>query len=181
MDFARMDLGRAILCASVLVGLVLAILHLARRGRRHRKAARALEETEGGEERVPLTLHPVINPDICIGSLTCLKSCPEGDILGVVNGAALLIHADHCIGHGKCAAECPVDAIKLVFGTSERGVDLPMVDEYFESSRAGVHIVGELGGMGLIRNAVVQGLQVAERLAQEMPKRNGSSDVVIVG
>jgi hypothetical protein len=30
-----------------------------------------------------------------------------------------------------------VDAIKLVFGSSERGVDLPMVDEYFESSRPG--------------------------------------------
>ncbi len=182
MDFARMDLGRAILCASVLVGLVLAILHLARRGRRHRKSAAAIAEAEGRGVQVPLTLHPVINPDICIGSLTCLKSCPEGDILGVVNGAALLIHADHCIGHGKCAAECPVDAIKLVFGTSERGVDLPMVDEYFESSRAGVHIIGELGGMGLIKNAVTQGLQVAERLAQVMPKGSGSSpDVVIVG
>jgi len=132
---------------------------------------------------VPLTLHPVINPDICIGSLTCLKSCPEGDILGVVDGAARLIHADHCIGHGRCAAECPVDAIKLVFGTSERGVDLPMVDEYFESSRRGVHIVGELGGMGLIRNAVTQGLQVAERLAEVMPlpRGRGPTDVVIVG
>jgi len=106
---------------------------------------------------------------------------PEGDILGVVNGAARLIHADHCIGHGKCAAECPVDAIKLVFGTSERGVDLPMVDEFFESSRPGVHIIGELGGMGLIRNAVTQGIQAAERLAQTMPKSSGSSpDVVIV-
>src|SRR5207253_2799453 len=55
-------------------------------------------------------------------------------------------------------------------------------DEYFESSRPGVHIVGELGGMGLIKNAVTQGLQVAERLAQTMPRGSGSStDVVIVG
>ena len=178
----KMDLGRAILLAAVLGCLALAVLHLARRRRRHRKSAAALQEAHGRGVQVPLTLHPVIDPDICIGSLTCLKSCPEGDILGIVNGAARLIHADHCIGHGKCAAECPVDAIKLVFGTSERGVDLPMVDEFFESSRPGVHIVGELGGMGLIRNAVTQGLQVAERLAQTMPKGSGSSpDVVIVG
>ena len=177
-----MDFGRAILLAAVLGCLALAVVHLVRRRRRHRKSAVALQEAHGRGVQVPLTLHPVIDPDICIGSLTCLKSCPEGDILGIVDGAARLIHADHCIGHGKCAAECPVDAIKLVFGTSERGVDLPMVDEFFESSRPGVHIIGELGGMGLIRNAVTQGLQVAERLAQTMPKGSGSSpDVVIVG
>ena len=179
---AGVDLGRGILLAAVLGCLALAVIHLARRRRRHRKTAVALEEAHVRGVQIPLTLHPVIDPDICIGSLTCLKSCPEGDILGIVNGAARLVHADHCIGHGKCAAECPVDAIKLVFGTSERGVDLPMIDEYFESSRPGVHIVGELGGMGLIRNAVTQGLQAAERLAQVMPKRSGSStDVVVVG
>ena len=179
---AGVDPGRAIVCAAVLGCLALAILHLARRRRRHRKSATSLREAQERGVQIPLTLHPVIDPDICIGSLTCLKSCPEGDILGIVNGAARLIHADHCIGHGKCAAECPVDAIKLVFGSSERGVDLPMVDEFFESSRPGVHIIGELGGMGLIKNAVTQGLQVAERLAQTMPNGRGSSpDVVIVG
>ena len=175
---ARMDLGRIILVSALLAALLLALMHLSRRRRRHRKTAAVL--ASGKEIRVPLTLHPVIDPDICIGSLTCLKSCPEGDILGVVDGAARLIHADHCIGHGKCAAECPVDAIKLVFGTAERGVDLPMVDEFFESSRPGVHVVGELGGMGLIRNAVTQGLQAAERLAQVTRKGPGT-DVVIVG
>src|SRR3989449_3586011 len=57
-----------------------------------------------------------------------------------------------------------------------------MIDEYFESSRRGVHIVGELGGMGLIRNAVTQGLQAGERLAEMTPKGNGSAtDVLIVG
>ena len=176
------DLGREILVAATVACLVFAIAHLVRRSRRHRKSAVQIAEAEKRGVQVPLTLHPVIDPDICIGSLTCLKSCPEGDILGVVNGAARLIHADHCIGHGKCAAECPVDAIKLVFGTSERGVDLPMVDEYFESSRPGVHIIGELGGMGLIRNAVTQGLQAADRLVQVMPKGKASAtDVVIVG
>jgi thioredoxin reductase/Pyruvate/2-oxoacid:ferredoxin oxidoreductase delta subunit len=178
----RIDLGRAVLVAALFTFIVLAVGHLLRRKWRHRKSAKALREATERGAGIPLTLHPVIDPDICIGSLTCLKSCPEGDILGIVNGAARLIHADHCIGHGKCAAECPVDAIKLVFGTKERGVDLPMVDEYFESSRGGVHIIGELGGMGLIKNAVTQGVQVGERLARTMPPRNGSTpDVVIVG
>ena len=178
-----MELER-ILFAGVGLALcaTLAALHLLRRRRRQRRSAAEMAAAAGRGVHVPLTLHPVINPDICIGSLSCLKACPEGDILGVVNGAARLVHADHCIGHGRCAAECPVDAIRLVFGSSERGVDLPMVDEFFESSRPGVHIVGELGGMGLIRNAVAQGLQVADRLVGVTPGGDGAStDVVIVG
>jgi len=172
-----------VLVAGCAAALTLAVIHLFRRWRRHARAARAIAGNEG-REHLPLTLHPVIDPDICIGSLTCLKACPEGDILGVVDGAARLIQADHCIGHGRCAAECPVDAIKLVFGTSERGVDLPMVDQYFESSRPGVHVVGELGGMGLIKNAITQGVQVSQRLAQVIRPNGaaaGTVDVAIVG
>ncbi len=177
-----MELETIFIAAVGLGCAILAAVHLLRRRRRQRRSAAAMAAAAGRAMHVPLTLHPVINPDICIGSLSCLKACPEGDILGVVNGAARLIHADHCIGHGRCAAECPVDAIRLVFGSSERGVDLPMVDEFFESSRPGVHIIGELGGMGLIRNAVAQGLQVAERLAEVAPQKDGPpTDVVIVG
>ncbi len=167
--------------------MILSAVQLVRMRRRVEKAA-ALIASRDRPVRIPLTLHPVIDPDICIGSLTCLKACPEGDILGIVDGAAELLHPDHCIGHGKCAAECPVQAIKLVFGTLERGIDLPMIDEFFESSRAGVHIVGELGGMGLIRNAVTQGFQVSQRLIEVLPRATQArtqpgdiTDVVVVG
>src|SRR6266496_1697172 len=101
--------------------------------RRSRADARALSETIARQRDVPRSLHPVIDPDVCIGSLSCLKSCPEGDILGIVGGSATLVHADQCVGHGRCAAECPVGAIQLVFGTARRGVDLPEVDEFFET------------------------------------------------
>ncbi len=153
--------------------------HLGRRWLRQRRDAAVLEEKAARGQNLARSLHPVIDPNVCIGSLSCLRACPEGDILGIVDGAAKLVHGDHCIGHGKCAAECPVGAIKLVFGTAERGVDLPEVDEHFESSRPGVHVVGELGGMGLIKNAIVQGLQLAERLAETVPR--GAPEVVVVG
>ena len=163
----------------------LTVAQVIRLRRRARVGAEALQAQVLRPVRIPLTLHPVIDPDVCIGSLTCLKACPEGDILGIVDNAAHLLHPDHCIGHGKCAAECPVQAIKLVFGTKERGIDLPMIDEFFESSRAGVHVVGELGGMGLIRNAVTQGLQVSQRLAEVLPRASKTArevtDVVVVG
>jgi thioredoxin reductase/Pyruvate/2-oxoacid:ferredoxin oxidoreductase delta subunit len=165
--------------AIVVVALVAALSHLVRRRRRARRDAAVLEEKRRLGQHLARSLHPVIDPDICIGSLSCLKACPEGDILGVVGSAARLVHADHCIGHGRCAAECPVGAIKLVFGSAERGVDLPEVNEVFESSRRGVHVVGELGGMGLIKNAITQGLQVAEHLAGAVPR--GGPGVLIVG
>ena len=104
-----MDLGTVVLAAGALVCAIVAGAHLLRRARRERKSAAAVASRADAPERVPLTLHPVINPDICIGSLSCLKSCPEGDILGMVGGSAQLIQPDHCIGHGRCAAECPVD------------------------------------------------------------------------
>jgi thioredoxin reductase/Pyruvate/2-oxoacid:ferredoxin oxidoreductase delta subunit len=157
----------------------MAVGQLVRRAVRQRRDAAALREKVEKGQHLARSLHPVVDVDLCIGSLSCLKACPEGDILGIVDGAARLIHADHCIGHGRCAAECPVGAIRLVFGSSERGVDLPEVDEYFESSRPGVHVVGELGGMGLIKNAVTQGLQAADRLAEVLPRR--CDPVVVVG
>jgi dihydropyrimidine dehydrogenase (NAD+) subunit PreT len=154
-------------------------VHLARRRQRARRDEAALEEQRRKGLHLARSLHPVIDPNICIGSLSCLRACPEGDILGVVDGAARLVHADHCIGHGRCAAECPVNAIRLVFGSAERGIDLPEVDEVFESSRQGVHVVGELGGMGLIKNAIGQGLQAAEHLASVV--RPDGPGVLVVG
>jgi thioredoxin reductase/NAD-dependent dihydropyrimidine dehydrogenase PreA subunit len=165
------------------LALAFAVVHAAVRRRQQRRDEAVHAESIEHGLHLPPSLHPVIDPDICIGSLACLKACPEGDILGIVDGAARLIRASECIGHGRCAVACPVNAIKLVFGTAERGVDLPEVNERFESSRRGVHVVGELGGMGLIRNAVEQGTQCAGFLAEALRGRRPADgvDVVIVG
>ena len=175
MDPLTLAIVVGLMALAALVGAV----HVRRRRSRQTRDEAELEARRARGAHLARSLHPVIDPDVCIGSLSCLRACPEGDILGVVDGAARLVHGDHCIGHGRCAAECPVGAVKLVFGSAERGVDLPEVDAFFESSRPGVHIVGELGGMGLIKNAMTQGLQVAERIAYVGPRNGGP--VVIVG
>jgi NAD-dependent dihydropyrimidine dehydrogenase PreA subunit len=153
------------------------------RGRKRRTGKEQLDQAVASNLHIPQSLYPVINPDICIGSFSCLNACPEGDILGIVDERPLLVMPSHCIGHGKCAAECPVDAIRLVMGTSERGVDLPEVDEFFESSRPGVHVVGELGGMGLIKNAMTQGVQASKHLSKQLSRKRMAKavDVAIVG
>ncbi|MCK7520693.1 MAG: NAD(P)-binding domain-containing protein [Ignavibacteriales bacterium] len=130
----------------------------------------------------PVSLHPVVNYDICIGSAACVTACPEKDILGVVNGKAATINASRCVGHGACFHACPVQAITLCIGTEKRGVELPHISEEFETTIPGIYIAGELGGMGLIKNAVEQGKQAMSYLASKLKSRgNAKYDVVIVG
>jgi thioredoxin reductase (NADPH) len=130
----------------------------------------------------PVSLHPVVNPDICIGSAACIAVCPEHDILGLVNGRATTINASRCVGHGACFHACPVLAITLCIGTESRGVELPHISEEFETSIPGIYIAGELGGMGLIKNAVEQGKQAMSYIAAKLKsKKNVKYDVVIVG
>jgi thioredoxin reductase/NAD-dependent dihydropyrimidine dehydrogenase PreA subunit len=130
----------------------------------------------------PISLHPIIDYDICIGSGACIKACPENDILGIHNGKALSINASHCVGHGACFHACPMQAITLCIGTEKRGVELPHVSAEFESNITGLFIAGELGGMGLIKNAVEQGKQAAENFIKKNRQSSSADyDLVIVG
>lgn len=130
----------------------------------------------------PVSLHPVVDPETCIGSGACIEACPEKDILGIVNGKAAIINASRCVGHGACFHACPVQAITLCIGTEKRGVDLPHVSPEFESNIRGLFIAGELGGMGLIKNAVEQGKQAILYLSKQLKNiPDAKFDIIIVG
>jgi thioredoxin reductase (NADPH) len=129
----------------------------------------------------PTSLHPVIDPDRCIGTGSCVDVCPEGQVLGIRDGQAVPVAPASCIGHGLCERSCPMEAIQLVFGTAKRGVDIPRIKSDFETNVPGLYIVGELGGMGLIRNAFEQGRQCIEGIAGRTKRRGDGLDLVIVG
>lgn len=130
----------------------------------------------------PVSLHPYIDLGTCIGSAACVAACPEKDILGIANGKATVINASNCVGHGACFHACPVEAISLRIGTEKRGVDLPHVNENYETNMKGIFIAGELGGMGLIKNSVEQGQKAMEYIAKGIQsKKEGVVDVAIVG
>jgi thioredoxin reductase/Pyruvate/2-oxoacid:ferredoxin oxidoreductase delta subunit len=131
----------------------------------------------------PVSLHPVVDIGSCIQTGACIQACPEKDILGIRNGKATTINASHCIGHGACFHACPTQAISLYIGTEKRGVDLPHVSQEFETNIPGIFIAGELGGMGLIKNAVEQGKQAVENIVKlvKSSRQSAEWDLVVVG
>src|SRR5450631_4354582 len=158
--------------------------YLMRQNRIDTKHRKVLEDTVAAGMTEPASLHPIIDASKCLGCATCVKACPETshhDVLGVINGKAELIGPTDCIGHGACKTACPFDAITLVFGTARRGLDIPLLKPNFESNVPGIYVAGELGGMGLIKNALTQGQQALEAIAKAGVKRPGALDVLIIG
>jgi thioredoxin reductase (NADPH) len=156
-----------------------------RRGKEQLSRAAKKEAVTAGLAE-PVSLHPLIDTSRCIGCSACVRACPEQPhhvVLGLIDGKANLIEAGNCIGHGACRTACPADAISLVFGSERRGVDIPTLSPEFETSVPGIFIAGELGGMGLIRNALEQGRQAADVIAArgKVDARSKQLDLVIVG
>ncbi|MEI6459739.1 MAG: NAD(P)-binding domain-containing protein [Pseudomonadota bacterium] len=161
------------------------VWYLVSRSRLKRQSFDAQKEALEAGLTEPASLHPAIDYTKCIGCGSCVNACPEQDhhtVLGIIDGKADLVGPTNCIGHGACAPACPVDAITLVFGSARRGVDLPRVSPWFETNVPGVFVAGELGGMGLIRNAVEQGRQAMAEILARRPRGEGEElDVVIIG
>jgi thioredoxin reductase/NAD-dependent dihydropyrimidine dehydrogenase PreA subunit len=152
---------------------------------RRRAEARSRATKEAAKEAgllEPASLHPKIDPAKCLGCGACVRACPEGDVLGMINGVVELVGPTQCIGHGACREACPYGAITLVFGTEQRGVEIPHVRPDFQTNVPGIFIAGELGGMGLVRNAIEQGSQAIESVRKLVGGRPSNTyDVIIVG
>jgi thioredoxin reductase (NADPH) len=163
--------------------LLIFYIYVRRRQTRLRIDAATRAEAIDAGLTEPASLHPVIDKTRCIGCAACADACPEmpgHTVIGIINGKAELVSPTDCIGHGACQTACPVGAIDLVFGTEKRGVDLPTVKPNFETNVPGIYIAGELGGMGLIKNAIEQGRQAMESIAKSK-HGSGELDVLVVG
>jgi thioredoxin reductase/Pyruvate/2-oxoacid:ferredoxin oxidoreductase delta subunit len=170
--------------------VALIVLYFSRtRKHRQRSHLEAQAEALAAGLDAPISLHPVIDHAKCIGCEACVHACPEfpaHQVLGVVRGKARLVSASDCIGHGACKTACPVGAIRLVYGSAERGVDIPQVKPTFETNVPGIYIAGELGGMGLIRNAIEQGRQAVDHIVASLDdarkaKSKDVLDLLIIG
>jgi thioredoxin reductase (NADPH) len=131
----------------------------------------------------PRSQYPLVNNAECIGCGSCVEACPEGDVLGIVFGKAMIINGERCVGHGHCELVCPVGALKVGLGDITTREDIPIMDQYNETNVDGLFIAGELGGISLIRNAVSQGKMVIDRITKKLKEQSHSYDydVLIVG
>lgn len=180
-----MDLSLDLLSIYLIPLLLIWITYLRKRNLKSRGfLALHQEEVEAGLTE-PASLHPVFDPNRCLGCGSCVSACPEQShhpVLGLVDGKAMLVAPASCIGHGACKTACPLNAITLVFGTLKRGVDIPVLTPAYETTVPGIFIAGELGGMGLIRNAIEQGKKAMDAIAKIKRNRNTAClDVLIVG
>ncbi len=127
--------------------------------------------------------YPLVDAGACIGCRTCVDACPEGDVLGIVLGKAVVINGSRCIGHGKCAEACPVGAIQVGLGDITKRDDIPILDEHNQTSVPGLWIAGELSGFALINNAVEQGRRVVDQIATIIEEERSGDilDVLVVG
>jgi len=167
---------------AILVGLL--VLSSARRTRKREAAAVAATRRAGLSPGGPRAQHPHIDISHCIGCGACVDVCPE-DVLAVIAGKAAIISAHKCIGHGLCAEICPVGAIEIVMASPSMAADLPRLTPQLETTVPGMFVVGELGGLALIKNAVNQGRDcvdtIAARFASQGRAPAGVQDVCIVG
>jgi thioredoxin reductase (NADPH) len=154
-----------------------------------KRDARAREAAEKGKlfSEGPKAQHPHIDANYCIGCATCTTVCPEGDVLAMIAGKAVIVNGHKCIGHGLCADACPVGAITMVMASPSMAADMPYLTPEYETTVPNLFIVGELGGLALIKNAVNQGRDCVDTITNRL-KSNGPAagvpgvyDVLIVG
>jgi thioredoxin reductase (NADPH) len=151
--------------------------------------ARAEEAEKKGSLRSdgPRSQHPHIDTAYCIGCATCTTVCPEGDVLAMLGGQAAIVNGYKCIGHSLCAEACPVGAITMVMASPSMGANMPQLTAQYETSIRNMFIVGELGGLALIKNAINQGRDCIDHIAGKLPPSRSPKpasdvlDVIIVG
>jgi thioredoxin reductase (NADPH) len=135
----------------------------------------------------PKAQHPHIDNTYCIGCATCTTVCPEGDVLAMLGGKAVIVNGYKCIGHGLCADACPVGAIAMVMASPSMGADMPTLTGEHETTVPNLFIIGELGGLALIKNAVNQGRECVDTVLNRFTARGTARtlpdvyDVLIIG
>jgi putative YpdA family bacillithiol system oxidoreductase len=180
-----MDNLISFLIAAVIIGAFL--LYYLRQEKKKDAETQAAAEKGKLRSDGPQSQHPHIDNTYCIGCATCTLVCPEGDVLGMVGGKAMIINGYKCIGHSICADACPVGAITMVLASPSVGANLPTLTSEYETTTKNMFVIGELGGLALIKNAVNQGREcidtIEARLAASKPPVSDPdvADVLIVG
>jgi thioredoxin reductase/Pyruvate/2-oxoacid:ferredoxin oxidoreductase delta subunit len=126
---------------------------------------------------------PQVDASRCLGCHACVEACPF-DVLSVERHVAVVARPDECCGVGACETACPNGSLRLAAEPQPAG-DRARVDASFQSADVpGLYLAGDLTGVPLIRNAILQGAKAAESVAASLagqPRAAGAVDLAVVG
>jgi len=131
---------------------------------------------------------PQIDAGRCLGCHACVDACPF-DVLAVERHVAVVARPEECCGVATCEKACPNGSLRLA-DEGQPVADQPRVDAHLESMDApGIFLAGDLTGVPLIRNAILQGAGVADCVADGLLSENraptggagGGAELLVVG
>ncbi len=164
--------------AMTVASLAVVVASSARRRRRRiavrRRAANA-----------PAFLVHAINDDRCTGCESCVSACPT-NVLELVHHKSRPARFQDCVQCEACARACPTGALVMhKAGTLPPPIELPDIDDSFQTPVPGQYLVGEVAGKPLVKNAANLGRFVVEHIVasglRPAPAVSGVVDVAIVG
>src|SRR5467141_1356712 len=172
-----------------IIAIAIAIPFLVYQKKLKEREAKARESEAKGKmySSGPQSQHPHIDNVWCIGCAICTHVCPEGDVLAMLGGKAVLVNGYKCIGHSLCAEACPVGAITMVMASPSMSANVPFLTPDYETSIQNMFIVGELGGMALIKHAINQGRDCVDNISNRVKAMGAARsvpnvvDVLVVG
>lgn len=126
---------------------------------------------------------PLINTTTCLGCYACVDACPYG-VLEVDRYVAVVARPDACCGLVLCEQKCPNGSLTIREG--EAVDDRPRLTPELESiDIPGLYLAGDLTGLPLIKNAILQGAQAAEHAHRSLQKSPTAAkdvyDILVVG
>jgi thioredoxin reductase/NAD-dependent dihydropyrimidine dehydrogenase PreA subunit len=148
----------------------------AARRRRHSVAADAVRPTV----RARL---PVVDATRCLGCSACVDVCPY-DVLAVERYVAIVARPDACCGLTLCEQVCPNGSLRVLEGDVLG--DRPALSDALEAQDVpGLFLAGDITGLSLIKNAILQGRVAMDHAAAFLAKKRSSQgavlDVLVVG
>jgi thioredoxin reductase len=135
--------------------------------------------------------HPVIIESNCIACNACIEACPHDVFTMRVkqDGKGHVAHVtrrDLCMEDTSCESVCPTNACLVMNTTKDIKKQVaPPRNEVFMTNLEGCHVIGDVSGAPLIKNAIREGVEVIKHLAQELrnapPEPKAKLDVAIIG
>ena len=128
-----------------------------------------------------------INDDRCTGCDACVAVCPT-NVLDLVANKSRVLRFEDCIQCEACMFACPTEALVMFpEGHEPPPLQVPEIDENFQTAVPGQYLIGEVAGKPLVKSAANLGRAVVEHMMASglrpgaMGRADNTYDVAIVG